>query len=117
MGYPDRLHSPYGLLDWTRHGTLTFEEPDRSTFRCLDLCYQAGRLGGTAPTWLNAANEVAVEAFLAGGVTWLQIGSIIEETLERHDGGTPEDLDAVLQADDTARRVARERIQQQKANG
>ena len=53
-------------IDWATLGRLDFEPPDRATFRCLDLAYQAGRAGGTAPAWLSAANEVAVEAFLAG---------------------------------------------------
>ena len=66
LGWPDRMATPYGRIDWATLGALTFEAPDRTTFVCLDLAYQAGRAGGTAPAALSAANEVAVEAFLAG---------------------------------------------------
>jgi len=66
LGYPDRIGSPFGGIDWTVLSRLDFETPDRATFRCLDLAYDAGRLGGTAPAWLSAANEVAVDTFLAG---------------------------------------------------
>lgn len=111
MGHPDRLDTPYGLLDWTAMPALTFEPPDTATFRCLDLAYQAGREGGTAPTWLNAANEVAVAAFLRGEVTWLDISSIIDETLQRHDGMILDSLDVVVDADATARRLAGEAVQ------
>jgi 1-deoxy-D-xylulose-5-phosphate reductoisomerase len=108
LGFPDRLPTPYGTLDWTTLGTLTFEPPDRQTFRCLDLAYMAGRAGGTMPTWLNAANEVAVEAFLRSQVTWVEISSIIERTLEAHDGGAAGSIEAVVAADQAARRTARQ---------
>ena len=62
LGYPERGGVPYGRIDWTSLSRLDFQAPDRETFRCLDLAYQAGRIGGTAPAWLSAANEVAVEA-------------------------------------------------------
>jgi 1-deoxy-D-xylulose-5-phosphate reductoisomerase len=65
LGFPGRGQVPYGRIDWTSLSRLDFQTPDRKTFRCLDLAYQAGRIGGTAPAWLSAANEVAVEAFLA----------------------------------------------------
>ena len=61
LGYPERIATPFGRIDWARLGSLTFEPPDVATFRCLDVCYQAGRAGGSAPAWLSAANEVAVE--------------------------------------------------------
>lgn len=107
MGFPNRLDTPFGSLDWTTLGTLTFESPDLTTFRCLKLAYDAGRAGGTFPTWLNAANEVAVDAFLDAQVTWLAISSIIEGTLEAHDGGTANSIDDIVAADAAARRVAR----------
>ncbi|NCU81735.1 MAG: 1-deoxy-D-xylulose-5-phosphate reductoisomerase, partial [Acidimicrobiia bacterium] len=82
---------------------LDFEKPDRDTFRCLDLAYQAGRIGGSAPAWLSAANEIAVENFLAGGVKWNQIASIIESTMQHHDGQIPTTVDDILEADRLAR--------------
>ncbi|NBU61134.1 MAG: 1-deoxy-D-xylulose-5-phosphate reductoisomerase, partial [Actinobacteria bacterium] len=80
-----------------------FEKPDRDTFRCLDLAYQAGRIGGSAPAWLSAANEIAVENFLAGGVKWNQIASMIESTMQHHDGQIPTTVDDILEADRLAR--------------
>jgi 1-deoxy-D-xylulose-5-phosphate reductoisomerase len=85
---------------------LDFELPDTKTFRCLSLAYQAGRIGGTAPAWLSAANEVAVEAFLAGRVLWSQIPAIIEETLQQHDGVNAHEVEDILEADRAARRAA-----------
>jgi 1-deoxy-D-xylulose-5-phosphate reductoisomerase len=108
--HPDRLPVPYGAVDWTRVGRLDFEPPDRAAFPCLDLAYQAGRVGGTAPAWLSAANEVAVEAFLDGRIRWVDIAGVVDEVLSGHDGGTAEDLDDVLEADRRARALARARI-------
>jgi len=108
LGYPERGGVPYGRIDWTSLSRLDFQSPDSETFRCLDLAYQAGRIGGTAPAWLSAANEVAVEAFLAGATSWWSIADIIEETLQHHDAQIPTTVDDILQADETARRVARE---------
>ncbi len=110
LGHPHRGTVPYGPIDWTTLSRLDFAAPDRATFRCLDLAYAAGRLGGTAPAWLSAANEVTVDAFLAGRVSWADIPSIIESTLQHHDGRTPRDLDDVLDADRTARRIARDAL-------
>lgn len=107
LGYPSRLRTPYGALDWHSPGSLTFQPPDLQTFRCLQLAYDAGRAGGTFPTWLNAANEVAVDAFLNSQVTWLAISSIIEKTLETHDGGKAHSIEAVMAADAAARVAAR----------
>jgi 1-deoxy-D-xylulose-5-phosphate reductoisomerase len=104
LGAPDRLPEPFGAIDWRSVGALTFEVPDRDTFRCLTLAYEAGRQGGTAPAVLSAANEVAVEAFLGGAIRWLDIATVVEETL--HAGtGNADDVAGVLEAD----RVARER--------
>ena len=68
LAYPERIGTPFGRIDWARLARLDFEPPDLATFRCLALAYDAGRAGGTVPAWLNAANEVAVEAFLAGRI-------------------------------------------------
>ena len=108
IGFPGRGEVPYGRIDWTSLSRLDFQAPDRKTFRCLDLAYQAGRIGGTAPAWLSAANEVAVEAFLSGATSWWSIADIIEETLQHHDAQLPTTVEDILQADETARRVARE---------
>jgi 1-deoxy-D-xylulose-5-phosphate reductoisomerase len=112
LAYPDRAATPFGRIDWRRLGRLDFEPPDLEAFPCLGLAYAAGRLGGTAPAWLNAANEEAVEAFLTGRIRWISIPDVLESTLVRHDGAQASDLDAVLAADATARTVAREVIEQ-----
>ena len=70
LAYPGRLPVPFGAIDWTTLSMLEFEEPDRVLFPCLDLAYRAGRTGDLAPAWLNAANEVAVAAFLDGRIAW-----------------------------------------------
>ncbi|MGA1138763.1 MAG: 1-deoxy-D-xylulose-5-phosphate reductoisomerase [Ilumatobacteraceae bacterium] len=111
IAWPDRFDVPFGAVDWASMRTLEFEVPDRETFRCLDLAYAAGRTGGSAPAWLSAANEVAVEAFLAGRISWLQIADVNDATLQRHDGGTLSSVDDVLAADERARQIARGIVQ------
>jgi 1-deoxy-D-xylulose-5-phosphate reductoisomerase len=106
LGYPDRIGSPFGRIDWSALSRLDFEAPDRATFRCLDLAYQAGRAGGTAPAWLSAANEVAVDAFLAGILRWNEIPDVCVGVLTMHDGATPHNVDDVIEADAEARRIA-----------
>ena len=108
LGYPDRIGSPFGRIDWTALERLDFEAPDRATFRCLDLAYDAGRRGGTAPAWLSAANEVAVDAFLAGNLRWNEIPDVCVGVLAMHDGATPHTVDDVIDADAQARRIARD---------
>ena len=107
LGYPHRAPVPFGRIDWTTLSRLDFEAPDRATFRCLDLAYEAGRAGGGAPAWLSAANEVAVDAFLAGQLAWHAIADVNDATLEHHDGSPVRTVDDVLAADAAARRVAR----------
>jgi len=106
LGWPERIATPFGRIDWATLGALTFEAPDRTTFVCLDLAYQAGRAGGTAPACLSAANEVAVEAFLAGAIGWTQIGDVCKAVLDRHDLQVPTTVDEVEAADRAARAVA-----------
>ena len=111
IAWPDRFDVPFGAVDWASMRTLEFEVPDRETFRCLDLAYAAGRTGGSAPAWLSAANEIAVEAFLAGRISWLQIADVNDATLQRHDGGTLSSVDDVLAADERGRQIARGIVQ------
>lgn len=112
LGYPDRVATPFGAIDWTTLARLDFEPPDRATFRCLDLAYQAGRTGGTAPAWLSAANEIAVEGFLSGNLPWNAIADVCVDVLERHDGVTPTSVEDVIEADRVARRIAEEIVEQ-----
>jgi 1-deoxy-D-xylulose-5-phosphate reductoisomerase len=107
LAYPDRIGTAFGRIDWAELGRLDFEAPDQDAFPCLGLAYEAGRMGETAPAWLNAANEVAVAAFLDGQIAWIAIPDVLTEALSRHDGGTADDVDAVIRADADARAVAR----------
>ncbi|MEL7207993.1 MAG: 1-deoxy-D-xylulose-5-phosphate reductoisomerase, partial [Actinomycetota bacterium] len=106
LAYPDRFPVPYGEIDWAKLSRLDFEAPDTAAFPCLELAYAAGRAGGTAPAVLSAANEVAVEAFLAGAVRWTDIPVVIEEVLVGHEPGTAATLEEVLAADADARQQA-----------
>ena len=106
LGYPERFADGYGRLALDAPLALTFEPPDTEAFPCLSLAYEAGRLGGTAPAWLNAADEVAVAAFLDGSLSWQGIAHVVEATLARYDGEPCTDAHALLRADAAARDVA-----------
>jgi len=108
LGFPERIESGARALDLGAIGSLSFEKPDAARFPCLGLAYAALRSGGTAPAILNAANEIAVEAFLGGRLRYTAIARVIEEVLERVARGAAEELAAVLDADARARRTAAE---------
>jgi 1-deoxy-D-xylulose-5-phosphate reductoisomerase len=110
LGYPSRIATPFGRIDWSTLSRLDFEAPDRATFRCLDLAYEAGRLGGSAPAVLSAANEVVVDAFLKGRVMWSDIAVYIERVMTRHAVFAPTIVDDVLAADAEGRRLASEEL-------
>jgi 1-deoxy-D-xylulose-5-phosphate reductoisomerase len=111
LAYPDRAVTPFGRIDWARIGHLDFEPPDTRTFRCLPLAYDAGRVGGTAPAWLNAANEEAVAAFLDGRIGWTTIPDVLDAVLSRHDGAMAADVEDVIAADRRARAIAAGQIE------
>jgi len=106
LGFPERVESGVSPLDLFKIARLDFEAPDCARFPCLSLAYQALEAGGTAPAALNAANEVAVEAFLAERIPFLGIPRLIEAVLERVSIGEAENLDQVLAADQDARCLA-----------
>jgi 1-deoxy-D-xylulose-5-phosphate reductoisomerase len=108
LAYPDRFGQPFGAIDWLSLRQLDFDAPDLQAFRCLALAYAAGREGGDSPAWLNAANEVAVGAFLRGHIAWLSIAEVVERTLEAHTRGELNSVEDVLAADEEARRVAKQ---------
>ena len=110
LAYPDRLDLPFGTIDWSEASRLDFEPPDRESFPCLDLAFAAGRLGATAPAWLNAANEVAVEAFLEGRLPWVGIAEVLTDVLEDWPGLAADSIEAVLDADARAREVTSARL-------
>ena len=106
LNYPDRLELPVARLDLASLGALTFEPVDLETFSCLALAREAGIAGGTTPCTLNAANEVAVHAFLGGRLRFLEIAAVIEETLARLPSQRVHSFDTLADADAEARRVA-----------
>jgi 1-deoxy-D-xylulose-5-phosphate reductoisomerase len=110
LHYPDRVDVPIRPLDLAELGALTFEPVDTETFSCLPLAREAGVTGGTAPCTLNAANEVAVHAFLSGELGFLDIARVIAETLDRLGAGQIHSFDALARADGEARRVAGELV-------
>jgi 1-deoxy-D-xylulose-5-phosphate reductoisomerase len=110
LAYPERIASGARPLDLTAMN-LSFERPDGQRFPCLQLAYAALRAGGTAPAVLNAANEIAVEAFLGGRLPFTAIPRVIEETLDSVRTGPAGELGAVLEADAEARISAGKRIE------
>ncbi|MBS0394988.1 MAG: 1-deoxy-D-xylulose-5-phosphate reductoisomerase [Proteobacteria bacterium] len=106
LAWPERIESGVESLDLLRLGSLRFEAPDRRKFPCLGLAEAAARSGGTAPAVLNAANEVAVAAFLEGRLNFTAIAAVIERVLGRLPGGPAASLGDVLAADADARRAA-----------
>jgi 1-deoxy-D-xylulose-5-phosphate reductoisomerase len=107
LGWPERDERPVGRIDWARAATLEFQPVDRATFPLLDLALLAGRQGATAPAALNAANEEAVGAFLAGRLPFPGIAQVVAEVLERHRPPATLDLDAVLATERWSRGLAR----------
>ncbi|AUN94785.1 1-deoxy-D-xylulose-5-phosphate reductoisomerase [Pseudazoarcus pumilus] len=112
LGFPERIEAGVTSLDLCQVARLSFEEPDFSRFPCLALAYDALREGGAAPAVLNAANEEAVAAFLAGRLGFTQIAAVIAATLERANGLSVESAQAILDTDRSARTLARESIRQ-----
>jgi 1-deoxy-D-xylulose-5-phosphate reductoisomerase len=110
LHYPDRAEVPIRPLDLVGLGSLTFEAADDATFSCLRLAREAGRAGGTAPCTLNAANEVAVHAFLGGRLGFAEIPAVIERTLELAGAAAVQSFDSLTQADGEARRLAAELV-------
>src|SRR6476660_6715586 len=106
LTHPDRAATPVPALDFSQGLVLEFEPPDLETFPLLALARQAGERGATFPCAFNAANEVAVAAFLEGRLPFLGIASTVEETLAEVDGAPARDLDELVEADREARRLA-----------
>jgi 1-deoxy-D-xylulose-5-phosphate reductoisomerase len=110
MAWPERIATPAARLDLARIGRLEFEAPDLERFPCLALAWAALRAGGSAPCILNAANEVAVAAFIAGQVSFLDIGAIVAETLARVASGPVGSLAEVVDIDGAARAEAHAQV-------
>jgi 1-deoxy-D-xylulose-5-phosphate reductoisomerase len=116
LTYPERVpEANVPRLDLKSIGTLTFGTPDYQKFRCLALALEAGKQGGTAPAVLAAADEIAVENFLAGYIRFTDIAHIIEATLHAHDPTADPSLEQVLEADEWARAYAKEAVEKSAA--
>jgi len=110
LGWPERIDSGVQFLDLAKVGALQFEPPDARRFPALSLARQAAEAGGLAPAILNAANEVAVEAFLEGRLNFNGIAAVIESVLAAQTAGSATDLDSILEADGLARQLAQAQV-------
>jgi 1-deoxy-D-xylulose-5-phosphate reductoisomerase len=110
LSYPERLELGLSRLDLAQCGGLTFEQPDHQRFPALQMAYDALAMGGVKPAALNAANEVAVEAFLAGRIGFTQIAEIVGAVLTKTTQADELDLQAILAADQEARTLAEREI-------
>jgi 1-deoxy-D-xylulose-5-phosphate reductoisomerase len=110
LTYPDRASTPVPALDFSAGLTLEFEPPDHQRFPLLRLAREAGERGGTYPCAFNAANEVAVAAFLDGRIGFLDVAELVEHALGHVDGSPARDLDELVAADAAARRAAQGRL-------
>jgi 1-deoxy-D-xylulose-5-phosphate reductoisomerase len=106
LSYPSRFLSDLPRLEFKYHNNLTFEEPDRKRFRNLSLAYTALKMGGNMPCILNAANEIAVNAFLKGSVGFMQMSDIVEHTLAKSEFRASPDLHSFEESDSEARIIA-----------
>lgn len=111
LGYPSRLKQPFGSLNWKESRLLEFEAPDLKNFPALSLAYEAGRRGGGAPAWLNAANEVGVGAFLAGQIHWMDIVKVVLSSFGRYEDVGLYSIEDVLDTDARARRLTQSIIE------
>jgi len=116
LTYPARESAPVPRLDWTEARSWSFSAPDFEKFPSLRLAYQAQRQGGSATCTLNAADEIAVEAFLAGKIAFPDIATVVEETLERVPGHEPASVREVLEIDELSRSVARQIVDDRAQN-
>ncbi len=110
LAYPDRTATAFGAIDWSTLNRLDFEEPDNIAFPALEIAYEAGRMGGLVPAWVNAANEVAVAAFLEGRIAWGDISLLIGASLLVAECVKPLSVGDVVDADRRARDWAKKRI-------
>jgi len=107
LTYPERKHANYGQVDFVKLGQMTFLEPDLDKFECLKIAYEVAKLGGTYPTVLNAANEVAVEAFLNRKIKFTMIHEVIKKAIDAHKPKFNPDLDDILTADSETRKFVK----------
>jgi len=112
LSYPERLPNPLPKLNLLEVASLTFEKPKYDVFPCLSLALEAGKTGGTAPAVLNAANEIAVNAFLNKKIKYMDIPKIVEAALNAHPTIHNPSLEQILEADSWARKEAEKAVAQ-----
>jgi 1-deoxy-D-xylulose-5-phosphate reductoisomerase len=117
LGWPERIASGAPALDLVQIARLSFEAPDLERFPCLGIAQQAARAGGTAPAVLNAANEVAVAAFLGRRLNFASIAAVIDSVLQQHEAGPVRSLDDALAADSWGRERAQAALASRQAAG
>jgi 1-deoxy-D-xylulose-5-phosphate reductoisomerase len=119
LGWPDRVPGAAPAIDWSQAHTWTFEPLDAEAFPAVQIAREAGQAGGTAPAAYNAANEVCVDAFLAGGISFARIVDIVAQVVSEHDGraGDAVGLDDIRAVDGWARERARELTARASRNG
>jgi 1-deoxy-D-xylulose-5-phosphate reductoisomerase len=110
LAWPERIEAGVAQLNLTQLAALSFAEPDLARFPCLSLAFAAAKAGGTAPTVLNAANEIAVAAFLSEGMPYLDISSVVDKTLNAMPVSGADSIEYILDIDIQARKVARDFI-------
>ena len=110
LTYPERLPMNGKRVDFAKLNSMTFFEPDRKKFRCLQIAFDALSLGGTTPAAMNAANEVAVEAFLNHKISFKKIPDLIEDAVSSHKSVSSPDLGAIVEADASARNYVHSRL-------
>lgn len=111
LAWPERIEAGVAPLNLTQLSSLNFSEPELARFPCLSLAFAAAQAGGTAPVVLNAANEVAVAAFLDAGLPYLQISAVVDKTLNGISLANADSIETILSIDTQARKLAREFIQ------
>jgi 1-deoxy-D-xylulose-5-phosphate reductoisomerase len=111
LSYPERMPNPHlPRLDWSTINRLTFESPDFDTFPCLSLAIEAGKKGGTYPTVLCAADEIAVELFLSQRIEFTDIACLVEQALEQHQNISHPTLEEIMTTDIWARQKIQELV-------
>jgi 1-deoxy-D-xylulose-5-phosphate reductoisomerase len=115
LTFPERKSCQLEPLDFSKLSQLTFEEPDTERFPCLNFAYRALKIGGTLPAAMNAANEIAVQAFLDGKIRLSEIARVIEAVMNRHEAKAVENLEIILKVDRESRMQAEQEIEKQSA--
>jgi 1-deoxy-D-xylulose-5-phosphate reductoisomerase len=107
LTWPERLENPFKRVSLADFNKITFEQPDLDTFKAVKLSYHAAKIGGTMPCAMNAANEVAVDAFLKGQISFLQIPEVVEKVMQEHLVNTTPVLHDIIDTDEKSREKAR----------